>query len=249
MGVGRRTSGVGLIVLVACGGKPPPPAPKPAPPPVAPTRVPIETDNDSEREEGVTIVNAHGHMEKEAIEAGLAPHNQELADCYTKKVGRRHWLGGHVKIHWDIAKDGTITKVKLTAESDLGAWPIEKCLLEVARAASFDKPVGGDADFDIPLDFTAKGAYLPWDEDKALRAVGGQLAKLDECGKSTVLPDDVVITVYVGFRGHAQSVGFSSDASVIDDKWAECAEKAAMKWRLPDPRGPVAKLAVRYRPK
>ena len=212
----------------------------------------IETDSDSEHEEGVTIVHAHGYMEKEAIEAGLAPHNQELADCYTKKVGRRHWLGGHVKIHWDIAKDGTITKVKLTAESDLGAWPIEKCLLEVARAASFDKPVGGDADFDIPLDFTAKGAFLPWDEDKALKAVGGQLAKLDDCGKAVPpvpLPNDVVITVYVGARGRAQSVGFSSDASEIDDKWAECAEKTAMKWRLPDPRGPVAKLAVRYRPR
>ena len=67
-----------------------------------------------------------GRAAKEAIEAGLQPHQQELMDCYLKKVGRRRWLGGHVKIHWDIKKDGTITKVVLSSESDLGSWPIEK---------------------------------------------------------------------------------------------------------------------------
>lgn len=233
-----------LGLVAACGGSPPPPAapPKPAEPerPVA-KRVPIE---DTEPDEGVTIINARGHMEKEAVEAGIAPHNAELSDCFMKNVKRRRWLGGHVLIHWDIKKDGTVTAVKLMQESDLGAWPIEKCLLEVARAASFDKPVGGDADFSLPLDFSAKGASLPWSEDQALRAIGGQLGKLDACDKHG-RPHDVTITVYVGPRGKAQSVGFSSDQSEIKEKWAECAEKAAMLWRLPDPKGIVAKLAVR----
>src|SRR5450432_4101890 len=97
-----------IVVLIACGGsKPPPPAPpKPEPPP-APVakRVPIE---DSEPDEGVTVVNARGHMEKEAVEAGLAPHSNELTDCYMKNPKRRKWLGGHVLIHWDIKKDGTL---------------------------------------------------------------------------------------------------------------------------------------------
>ncbi len=209
-------------------------------------RVPIE---DSEPEDGVTIVNAHGHMEKAAVEAGLAPHHDELSDCYMKKVGRRRWLGGHVMIHWDIKKDGTVTAVKLMSESDLGAWPIEKCLLEVARAASFDKPIGGDADFTLPLEFSAKGATLPWTEDQALKAVGGQLAKLETCAKTAKEPppNDVTITVYVGPHGKAQSVGFSSDRTEIQDKWADCAEKAALGWRLPDPKGTMAKLAIRYR--
>jgi hypothetical protein len=53
--------------------------------------------------------------------------------------------------------------------------------------------------------------------------------------------------MYVGPRGKALSVGFSSDKSEITDAWAACAEKAAMTWRLPDPHGMVAKLAIRYR--
>lgn len=62
-----------------------------------------------------------------------------------------------------------------------------------------------------------------------------------------VIPDEVVITLYVGPRGEAQSVGFASQKSMIDEAWAACAEKVALAWRLPDPKGTVAKLAVRYR--
>ena len=65
--------------------------------------------------------------------------------------------------------------------------------------------------------------------------------------KRVVLPSDVVVTVYVGPGGKAQSVGFASAKSEIDDAWAECAEKLAMGWRLTDPRGVIAKLAIRYR--
>ena len=217
--------------------------------PAAPaTRVPIE--DDSEPEEGVTIISARGRMEPSVIEVGLEPHKEDLGACYTTRVGRRTWLGGSVSIHWDIRRDGTVTAVRL-AESNLGAWPIEKCLLETARAAAFGKPIGGDADFSLPLEFSLKGKLEVWDEDRALKAVGGQVAALDACDKAKGVkgppPEDVTITVYVGPQGKAQSAGFSSPKSVLDDVWAECAEKAAMAWRLPDPRGVVAKLAVRYR--
>lgn len=236
------------LVAAACGGPPPPAAPVGDPEPPRARRVPIEEPD--EEPDGVQIVSSRGRMEPAAVEAGLRPHHQALSECYTTRVGRRRWLGGHVVFRWDIKRSGEIAAVKLI-ESDLGAWPVEKCLLDVARAAQFAKPIGGDADFQIPLDFSAKGRSEPWDEDQGLRAVGGQLGKLAECdaAKGVTLPPprDVTITVYVGPRGKAQSVGFASATSVIDDVWADCAEKAALGWRLPDPKGTVAKLAVRYR--
>jgi TonB family protein len=231
-----------VIAIAACGGKPPPQSSPPKEPPKAvANRVVVESD--SEPEDGVTIINPHGRMEQKAVEAGLASHREDLSACYMSKVGRRRWLGGHVVIRWDIKKDGTVTSVKL-AESDLGAWPIEKCLIDVARSATFDKPIGGDADFTIPLDFSSKGALQVWDEDQAARAVGGQLAKLDACKEA---PADVVVTAYVGPRGKTQSIGFSSGKSEIGDKWADCAQKAALAWKLPDPKGMITKLAIRYR--
>ena len=252
-----RALAIATCATLACGGgggaaKPPPEKPKDQAS-FIPTRTPVEDD---EHEDGVEILGARGQMDPAVIEAGLAPHKETLSDCYMTKVNKRKWLGGKVAIHWDISKAGEITAVKLS-ESDLGAWPIEKCLLETARAATFGKPKGGDADFSLPLEFAAKGKAAIWDEDQALRAVGGQVAKLDECtkppkGKRLVKPiarpDDVTVTLYVGPAGKAQSVGFSSSKSVIDDTWAECAEKTAMAWRLPDPKGGYAKLAIRYRP-
>jgi hypothetical protein len=144
-----------------------------------------------------------------------------------------------------------VTSVKLS-ESDLGNLDIEKCLLGAAREAVFEKPQGGNADFTVPLDFSAKGNAQIWDEDKSLRAIGGQLAKLDACpdkkAKKHDKPVNVTITIYVGPHGKAQSIGFSSPNTEISDDWMECAAKAAASWRLPDPRGQIAKLAIRYKP-
>ena len=238
---------VPALFVAACGSRGANKPVDPAAPVVSAkptTRVPVEEPED---DVGVTVVNARGHMEQAVIEEGLSPHTEDLTACYMTKVNRRRWLGGHVVVHWDIKKDGTVTAVKLS-ESDLGAWPIEKCLLDVARSATFGRPVGGDADFSVPLDFTAKGKLITWEEDKGLKAVGGQTVKLDKCAKGKVpAPSDVTVTVYVGPAGKAQSVGFSSAKTTIDDAWADCAEKAALAWRLPDPRGIVAKLAIKYR--
>lgn len=213
-------------------------------------RVVVEKDDD-EVTDGVKFKNMRGKMDQAAITAGLEPHTQELTDCYMTKVGRRRWLGGHVVLHWDIKKDGTVTSVKLS-ESDLGNYDIEKCLLDAARSATFDKPQGGDADFTVPLDFSAKGNAQIWDEDKSLRAIGGQLSKLDLCpdkkAKKHEKPINVTVTLYIGPHGKTQSVGFSSPNTEITEDWMDCAAKEAITWRLPDPRGQIAKLAIRYKP-
>src|SRR3569623_619927 len=255
---------VPLVLFAACGGKPPPPPP----PPVAheaprAQRVIVETDKDDEPQDGVKFTHTRGKMDQDAIKACLEPHAQELSDCYMTKVGRRRWLGGHVVLQWDIKCDCKGTSVKLS-ESDLGNWDIEQCLLEAARSATFDQPQGGDADFTVPLDFSAKGNAQIWDEDKSLRAIGGQLAKLDTCPDPKLKlpkpkdgdkpphtaprPTNVPVTLYVGPPGKAQTVGFSSPTAEIGDDWAACALKAAATWRLPDPRGQIAKLAIRYKP-
>jgi hypothetical protein len=257
-------------VLIGCGGKTAPPPEEPAAPaPKHVTRVPIETTADDEPEDGVTFTRTKGSLSPESIQAALAPHNQAMMECYTQNVGKRRWLGGHVVLHWDIKADGTVASVKM-AESNLGAWPVERCLVDVAWSATFEKPKGGDADFTLPLDFQPPSGTKIWDEDMALRAVGGQLAALDDCddfepGKPTKKgkkkrppkqdkpvrperpPSNVTITLYVGPQGKAQSIGFASSTSEVGERWAACAEQTALTWRLPDPRGQIAKLAVRYR--
>jgi hypothetical protein len=269
------------LLLVACGGSKPPAPAAPPPPEKKVTRIPIET-NEDEPEDGVTFTNKKGTISKEKIDAGLAPHQQAMMDCYTTKVGKRRFLGGEVRLLWELKADGSIKTVKL--DSNLGAWDVEKCLLDIAWSASFDKPTGADAEFEIPLNFSATRSTAIWDEDEALRAVGGQLALLDECpngdplhkkapvkkgakkapkkappkapkGDVEVKPDrpeprppsNVTITMYIGPQGKAQSIGFSSPTSELGPKWATCAAAVAASWRLPDPKGQIAKLAIRYK--
>src|SRR5690606_3633868 len=146
-----------------------------------------------------------------------------------------------------IATDGTVKSVK--SESNLGAWDVEKCLLDIAWSMQFDRPKGGEAELDLPLQLSPTRSTAIWDEDQALRAVGGQLAQLDDCpdrdkknGKHAKKapkkpqptkavaevparpeprpPTNVTITMYVGPHGKAQSIGLSSPTSEIGDRWA-----------------------------
>lgn len=268
-------------VAVGCGSSPAPVEKPVEEQPKRVTRVPIEDESEDGEtpEEGVTFVRTKGSITKEAIEAGLAPHATSLAECYTTKVGKRRWLGGHVVLQWNLEADGKVSSVKLT-ESNLGSWSIEQCMLDIAWGAEFGKPSGGKVDFTVPLDFSAKGGTQIWDEDQALRAVGGQIAALDDCddfefepkpvkpvkkGKKAPPkkapptdeaekparpekpPTNVTMTLYVGPGGKLQSVGFASATAEVGPKWAQCADKVANSWRLPDPRGQIAKLAVKYK--
>lgn len=231
-----------LVVLVAaaCGGKPPvDEGPKVSAVPL--TRVAVE---EPEPDDGVTVTSGKGHVEPAVVEAAIAPRRDAMMQCYLSRVGKRRWLGGQLVLRWAVAADGAFEQVTL-AENDLGAWPIERCLLEEARGLTFGVPKGGAAEVTLPLTFSARGTAGAWDEAESDRAVGKQLAKLDACGKKAPAPDEVAITLYAGPHGKVESVGFAS-AAAIDDAWATCAEQAALAWRLPDPRGQVTKLLVRY---
>jgi hypothetical protein len=255
---GGLVSAVAAALVGGCGGAPPKAAATaPPPPPPRPARVVVEDTSRDDHDDGVALATTHGRMDPAAVEAALAPHTAALADCYASRLDKRKWLGGHVALHWDLAADGAITSVHL-AESDLGAWPIERCVVEVAREVHLPAPIGGPSDVAIPLDFSAKGKPELWDEDRSQRVVGaGQLAKLAGCrvdgrvdgrGPHPRPPtDDVLVTIYVGPRGGVASVGFASKADFAD-AWGDCAEKLVRAWRLPDPRGHIAKLVVRYTP-
>ena len=236
-----------LIAAAACGGTASPP-PKPAEPVHKTTRVPIE---ENEPDDGVDVIASHGHMDPAVVDAGIDPHRDELSDCYVSRVGKRRWLGGKVELTWDITKDAQVTAVRV-ASSDLGAWPVEKCLLDISRGMSFDKPKGGATDFSLPLEFIGKQSSTWWDEEVGANAVKNHVKDLAKCEKAgSRAPEDATITAYVGARGKVVSVGFSTaqDAGLDADTWdawADCAEKRILAWQLPDPRGSIAKLAFHY---
>jgi hypothetical protein len=235
-----------MVLWCACGGAPPVSDPGPQVSAVPLTRVPIK---DTEADDDVGLVSDKGHVEPEAVDAAIAPHRSAMTSCYTRKIGRRSWLGGHVVLRWEIAADGGVTSVQI-AESDLGAWPIESCLLDIAREVTFGKPIGGGpAELTLPLELTTARTLTSSDDLLAPKAVDALFTKLDACAKGEVaMPDDVALTIYLGPRGRTESVGFASRATVLDDAWSTCAEKAALSWQLRESKRKVTKHLLRYRP-
>src|SRR5205823_1178365 len=112
----------------------------------------------------VDVVSTRGHLDPSEVDDALQPHEQALQDCYLSQVGTRRWLGGHVELHWDVGGDGAIQTATI-ATSDLGAWPIEQCMLGEMRAVAFPAPHGKKAtDVSVPLDFDAPRPASTWDE-------------------------------------------------------------------------------------
>jgi hypothetical protein len=233
----RGMGSAAVVLLVSCGG-----SEKPTPAPPSPVD---HGDDEEEPDDGLEVMSTRGRMDPADVEAGLQPHAAALEDCYKSRVGKQRWLGGKVELKWQIARDATLTSVQVVW-SDLGSWPVEKCLLEVSRAMTFAPPKGGDADFTIPLEFSSRGSSQWWDEDRTAKAVGTRSEALAECvATGEAPPSDVSITIYVGTRGKVQSVGFAAPGPVADG-WADCAADLIKTWQLPDPRGQVAKLNLRY---
>jgi hypothetical protein len=300
----RRACGayaLSALALLSCGGGQKNDAATPIAVESRPHRINVAASDD-DQDDDLDVVSSRGKMDLAVVQATIAPQSAALSDCYTSRVDGRRWLGGTVTIHWDLAASGELVAAALS-ENTLGAWPVEKCILDIARGLKWPAPKGGPTDFTVPLEFSQKSKAAVWDEDRSLAAIGGQTIGLRECGQdgnpqgksdakpaksgskakrhgrrsavefganpnndgmlatpnggigngsqalvvpgSSTEPTKVLVTVYVGPGGKAQSAGFATmQGSPPSDDWFTCAEKVAMAWRLPDPRGQYAKLSI-----
>ena len=203
-------------------------------------------DEGESNRSGVDIRGLKGTLDPYDIQRGIEPHQGALSACYNEKVGRRRYLGGDIVLQFTIARSGEVKRVSIK-KSDLGAWDVERCMLEVSRTMRFTRPQGGEADFTLPLEFSPTRSVVWLDDETANAQVSEQKAMLRECAKKARRPKHVIVTLYVGARGAVTSVGFASSAKrPIGDQWADCAQAVIRSWILTDPLGRVAKLSFRY---
>lgn len=201
---------------------------------------------DEEEDDGLEVEGLLGRLDNYDIQQGVQPHAGALDRCFTENRGKRRYLGGHVELAFVVGAEGAVDTVHV-ARSDLGAWPVERCLLEVARGMTFAEPRGGPrAEFVVPLDFTARGSVDEWDQGRGRAEAAGRAAELDACAGAGAAPAQAWITLYVGTRGQVQSAGFAAPGGPMDEAWAGCAEAALLGWTLSDPQGRVARMGFAY---
>jgi hypothetical protein len=232
---------IGFMAL-ACGGAPKkegPTAPKEARP-ARETQRPAEPQEDEELE----VEGLLGTLEMSEVQPLLSRHESRLIACYEKQPGLPPYVGGQVELKFRVNRDGSLKHVQI-GNGDLGAWPVEKCLLGVARSLTFPKPRGGEAEFRFPLEFSGRGSVAVMNEDQARRELSGKFRELAKCDVSGV---EAQVTVYIGAHGAVTSAGLTSlGQEPFSDEWADCAVDKAMSWTLSDPRGRIVKASTVYR--
>ena len=207
---------------------------------------------EDDSDDGLAVEGLRGRLDNYDIQEGVQPHAGALDACFSsyRKAGKRRYLGGRIELAYVVAKDGSVDSVH-TLKSDLGAWPVERCLLEVAREMSFARPKGGAAaEFTLPLEFTAQRApvTLEGDEGSAALAVAGEdaLQALADCAEQGEVPERTAVTLYAGLRGAVQSVGFATPEGPADATWLDCAEQAVMGWTVADPKGKITRMTFEF---
>lgn len=234
-----------LTFAAACGGSEKPAVEQPESEPEQQVEAPEPEPEDEEDEDEageMEVEGLAGRIDPYDIERAISPHAAALADCYHSRVKKDRYIDGEVEIKFKVGRDGRVKTAHLM-RSSLGAWQIERGLLDIARAVEFTKPRGrGDADFSVPLDFTSgRSKAVWWSEEQAEAEVDDYRAELAECGRA----GKVLVTLYLGPRGVVKSAGFAADKP-FSDEWGDCAEQKILAWKLSDPRGRVAKLGFWY---
>lgn len=243
--------GLPAALLGACGGGAPRHAAEPAPE-ARSTRVPVdEPEDDDSGNDDVQVEGLMGHIDRNDIQPVIERSWDQVQACYTGVIGKLRYVGGQVELKFRIARDGSVKHVHV-AHGTLGSWPVEKCVLELARAMTFPKPKGGEAEFSFPIDFPSRGRTIAMDDGRAQTELPPKLAKLTKCTHDATddgqpLPGRIDVTLYIGPGGTVTSAGFATeDAEDIPEAWADCAHAEATTWKLTDPRGSVWKATATW---
>lgn len=233
---------VGLLVM-ACGGT----AKKEVLRPPAETRASSERERPAEPEdEELEVEGLLGTIDMSDVQPILSRRADALVACYEEESGLPPYVGGQIELKFRVNRDGSLKHVQV-AEGNLGAWPVEKCLLGVARSLTFPRPRGGEAEFRFPLEFSGRGSVAVMNEDQARRELSGKLREWATCPGAEDVPMEVQLTVYVGAHGAVTSAGLTAlGAEPFPDAWADCAVAKAMAWTLSDPRGRIVKASSVY---
>lgn len=229
-----------------CGGSPK----KEAETPVTAGEEPDEGTDEGAPEEsaddGMAIEGTLGEIDASHVRKAFQSRWAEVEACFTAGTGEHRFLGGRIELRFRVSPDGSVKSVHV-ARGNLGAWPIEKCVLGLAKGLALPKPKGGEAQVEFPLDFPARASVADGDPARGEAELGDKLPSLAACKKKGTVPSGAVVTVYVGPGGEVKSAGFAlegdapaSDVS-IDERWADCAYEKALGWKLTDPRGTVTR--------
>lgn len=238
-----------LGALCAACSTAPPPQPE-APPPREPRHKMVNPLEDpADVDDGMEVQGMLGTLDQDAIQAGLSPRLPRVTRCFDERLRRQPYLCGEVALRFRVARDGSIKQVGI-ARSTLGSFEAERCILAAVRGARFERPRGGEAEFQYPLSFQGRLNVYGWESgmvSRELQEHSEQLLSVKR-GRSTIVldaPRGLELTFYVDRRGKAISVGMTAEEA-IEEAFALPFIDNLKQLKFVAPQGRYAKVTYRW---
>jgi hypothetical protein len=220
---------VPLAALMACAA-----APLPKPVIVEAPPVPEKVDTGPESMEAEI-----GGLSEEAMDKAFA--SLDINHCIELQ-GDKEMLGGELKLKMRIDRRGSARWAYLS-RSTLGDRDAEKCVLDLVRAKSWPRPLGGEglAEKDFVIDPRTEPAAL--EERRSIVQIAQARAEAGKCRRG--VPGSFFATVYLQPDGRVVTAGVAVPSEKGEDV-ADCVVEALRKVRF---RGApkVAKLSFEIR--
>jgi hypothetical protein len=228
------------LFLIACGGgggqqtvRKPDPL-EHAPPPDSR----LEAHDD-----GMTVEGTTGVLDDADVRAVIDSQMGGFRNCFQQQQSSSY-VSGEVLLDFVVRADGRVDRVWV-AQSDLGSWRVEDCLVTTAKYLEFPPPQGGGrARFAFPFAWNQAGARLsaPVEQAWGYPTLRAQREAIRACRKAHDFTGPFHLTVYVGRLGRVLAVGFDS-ATAPDELFPACVAQTVEGLTFPDP----GQRTVKYR--
>jgi len=216
------------LALAACASPAPPPRTVLADAPPEPEKV----------DTGPTSMESEiGGLNEEAMDQAFA--SLDVDRCMEQRADT---VGGKLKLKLRIDRRGGARWAYLS-RSTLGDRGAEKCVLDLVRAKSWPRPLGGEglAEKELSIDPRAEPTAL--DERRTLAQITRARAEAGKCRRG--VPGSFFATVYLEPDGSVTSAGVSVPSEKGEDV-ADCVVEAVRKVRFQRAPKPV-KLSFEIR--
>jgi len=238
-------AGLALALLGSCASesqtlKPDEPASAGGSRPYRPGQTPVSLGN--ERDEDVKVQLERGTLNQPDIDELMDQNAPRLMECYDRAGEARKYASGEVGLRFLISRTGAVTDV-MVVRSQLGNYPVERCLVVEGRKIPFPQPGGDKAtDFEWTIRFKATGEarVVEWAPEAIRNTVAPKMRTLAPCGPPS--EREVRAVAYIQPSGVVVSVGLESPGR-IDIMNAMCVVEQIRKWRLPGESGHLVRTS------
>ena len=179
-----------------------------------------------------------GGMNEEAVAETFGAMERQVLGCVRRGSERVRELGGHFALSLRVDKRGEVRWAYLS-ESTLGDRETEKCVLDLARAQSWPKPLGGEGLATRTFEIDPGTEPVSWD---ARRIRSGVVAEGGRLGRGKMAKAGIfVATAYVSPNGRVLSAGVAPP-SESGEEAADCIAQTIEKLRFGSPGRRAAKV-------